>query len=261
MHRETLAKLLEDAREIAVAAGKVILAVPFEPADVTDKADGSPLTRADLASHETIVSGLALLEPKFPVLSEEGDLEAIDPEAWRTFWCVDPLDGTKEFVGGLPDYTVNIALIEAGRPVLGVIYIPALDELYYGAEGIGAFKSVGGRAPRPISASDREQPRTAVVSRSHLSPETEQFLERLNVSQTIKRGSSAKICAVADGSADIYPRFGPTCLWDTAAGTAIAREAGCRVVDLAGEDLSYDVRKGLKRPGFIVHPARLRLPA
>ncbi|MGB2821243.1 MAG: inositol monophosphatase family protein, partial [Phycisphaerae bacterium] len=97
MHQETLARLLEDAKEIAIAAGKAILAIPLEPANVTAKADGSPLTRADLASHETIVSGLALLEPKLPILSEEGDLEAIDPEAWRTFWCVDPLDGTKEF--------------------------------------------------------------------------------------------------------------------------------------------------------------------
>jgi len=261
MHRETLARLLEDAKEIAVAAGKAILAVPLEPADVTEKADGSPLTRADLASHETIVSRLGLLEPKLPILSEEGDLKAVEAQGWRTFWCVDPLDGTKEFVAGLPDYTVNIALIEDGRPILGAIYIPAREELYSGAEGIGAFKSADGEPPRPISASGREEPRTAVVSRSHLSDETEQFLERLSVRRTIQRGSSAKICAVADGSADIYPRFGPTCLWDTAAGTAIARQAGCRVVDFAGEDLSYDLRKGLKRPGFIVHPARLRLPA
>jgi 3'(2'), 5'-bisphosphate nucleotidase len=260
MDSEILASLLDAVRPLAVAAGKAILPIAAEVGDVQTKQDGSPLTRADLASHEVIAAGLAKLEPAFPILSEEGDPDTAT-ETWTTFWCVDPLDGTKEFVKGLDEYTVNIALIEKGAAVLGVVYVPAQDVLYYAAQGLGAWKVEPGGQPQRIAASGCQIPTSAVVSRSHLSEETKMFLEKLGISEMISHGSSIKICAVAEGKADIYPRHGPTCLWDTAAGAAVAREAGCRVVDLQNHDLSYDPQASLKRPGFIVYPAQLDISA
>ena len=260
MDCDTLKKLLEPVKAMSVVAGKAILAVSLDSADVTAKEDGSPLTRADTASHEVIAAELDKLDPAFPVLSEEGDL-TVEPGAWDVYWCVDPLDGTKEFVKGLGEYTVNIALVARGKPVLGVIYVPAQDVLYFAAAGLGAWKQSSDGSVDRIAPSGRTAPQTAVVSRSHLSAETEEFLERLNVNDRISHGSSLKICAVAEGSADIYPRHGPTCLWDTAAGTAIATEAGCKVIDLAGEDLRFAPAEGIKQSGFIVYGASVDISA
>ena len=257
MDQATLSKLLDHAKTTARAAGKAILAIPVAPADATAKADGSPLTRADLASHAIIERGLRKLTPAFPIVSEEGDLETAARTPAETFWLVDPLDGTKEFLKGLGEYTVNIALVERGFPILGVVYVPPADVMYWAARGMGAWKSEAAGPPQAVRPSCARMPRTAVVSRSHLDRETEAFLARLKVTQVIQRGSSVKMCAVAEGAADIYPRFGPTNLWDTAAGTAIAREAGCRVADLAGKDLSYALSGGLKHAGFIVCPPGL----
>jgi 3'(2'), 5'-bisphosphate nucleotidase len=251
-------RLLPAAGEIARAAGRAILAVSGESQDVRAKADGSPLTRADAASHAAIAEGLDRVPPRLPVLSEEGDLDGLDRFLDTPFWLVDPLDGTKEFLQGFDDYTVNIALIEKGQPVLGVVYIPATDTAYRAVAGRGAHRQRGGEAPEPIRAASADRPRTAVVSRSHSSPETAELLGRLGVRDTVARGSSVKICAVADGAADFYPRLGPTCLWDTAAGAVVAREAGCCVTDLRGVDLSYDPRNGLKHGGFHVFPATMR---
>ena len=247
------------AKEIAVVAGEAILKITAEDVDVTEKSDGSPLTRADIASHNTIQSGLESLEPKYPILSEEGDLENISGDSWNIYWCVDPLDGTKEFVKGLDEYTVNIALVERGVPILGVIDAPGLGAKYYAAKDLGAWKVEGDGRPRRISANKRQRPETAVVSRSHLSAETKDFLSELGITKIVQHGSSLKLCAVAEGTADIYPRHGPTCLWDTAAGTAIATEAGCCVVDVNGEPLSYDPAAGLKHSGFIVRSSTLCL--
>jgi len=258
MDSRILTRLLEGARQAALAAGKEILPISREVGEVVSKEDGSPLTRADMASHRTIEARLSVLEPKFPILSEEGDLERAG-EGWPTFWCVDPLDGTKEFVKGLGEYTVNIALVEDSAAVLGVIYVPAQDLLYFAAAGQGAWKVEDADEARPIHPSGCRAPRSAVVSRSHLSKETEDFLAELGITDTVSHGSSIKICAVAEGKADIYPRHGPTCLWDTAAGTAIAVEAGCHVIDLEGKPLSYDPTEGLKRPGFIVYPRSVDL--
>lgn len=258
MDAELLVHLLEQARRIALDAGEAILAVSLEPGEVTDKADGSPLTRADLASHRVITAGLRALEPALPVVSEEGDVDAAVAAAYETFWLVDPLDGTKEFIQGLDEYTVNIALIEAGLPILGVVGIPPAGTLYYAARGRGAFQAAGSAPPRRLVPSDCDRPRTAVVSRSHRSAETDEYLARLGIAETLPRGSALKLCAVAEGSADIYPRLGPTCLWDTAAGAAVAREAGCAVTDLTGEDLLYDLAGGVRHEGFLVYPAKLR---
>jgi 3'(2'), 5'-bisphosphate nucleotidase len=261
MDGETLARLLTPVRQIARAAGQAIVAIRKADLCATEKADGSPLTRADTASHQIIAEGLAALRPRLPVVSEEGDLGAAGAQDWASFWCVDPLDGTKEFLKGLAEYTVNIAVVEAGAPVLGVIDVPEGEAAYYAARGLGAWKVQADGEPRPISASRCKRPKTAVVSRSHLSPQTEAFLAGLGITDVVRRGSSLKLCAVAEGAADVYPRHGPTCLWDSAAGAAIALEAGCRIVDLEGAPLSYDPAEGLKRPGFIVYPAACSLSA
>ena len=259
MDQDTLLHLLDASKAIARRAGRAILEIASDIGDVQAKEDGSPLTRADRASHDAIEAGLATLQPPCPVISEEGDLADVDSKSAGVFWLVDPLDGTKEFVRGLGEYTVNIALIEQARPILGVIYVPASDALYYAADGAGAWKADPGRQPRQISANQCTQPTTAVVSRSHLSAETEEFLARIGVTDLARHGSSLKICAVAEGAADIYPRFGPTWLWDTAAGSAIAAEAGCVVEDLQGRPLTYDPAVGMKHAGFIVRPKSLQL--
>ena len=260
MEQQILGNFIEKIRPIAVTAGKAILQIAGEDIGVTEKSDGSPLTRADMASHKIIQACLDKLKPKFPVLSEEGDLDNLADQNWEVYWCVDPLDGTKEFVKGLTDYTVNIALVENNKPILGVIDIPALGVTYWAGQGLGAWKQQGDAAPEQIAASTCDKPASAVVSRSHLDADTEQFLEKLGVTNAVPHGSSLKICAVADGTADIYPRFGPTCLWDTAAGAAIAIEAGCVIIDLHGEPLTYNPASNIKHAGFIVAPAGLDLP-
>jgi len=261
MDKEKLTRLLVPVRRTARAAGQAILAVLAEGVEAETKADGSPLTRADTASDAAIAAGLKTLEPAVPIVSEEGDLERFRGESFEQFWLVDPLDGTKELLKGLGEYTVNIALICDGEPILGVIVVPATGVGYFAARGVGAFKVPPGGEPRPIHANQCEHPRSAVASRSHLSEQTKEYLARLNVTEIVRRGSSLKFCAVAEGQADIYPRHGPTWLWDSAAGAAIAREAGCRVVDLAGRPLTYGLAGGMKHSGFIVYPCTLRLPA
>jgi 3'(2'), 5'-bisphosphate nucleotidase len=202
-------------------------------------------------AHRVIVDGLRALDPGLTVISEEGDLEGTVASAGRAFWLVDPLDGTKEFIKGRPEYTVNIALVEDAVPILGAIYVPAADRLYLGARGHGARRVDSGGtvvlSPAPV-----DRPKSAVVSRSHLTPPTEELLERLGITERASFGSSLKMCAVAEGRAHIYPRLGPTCLWDTAAGSAIALGAGCFVVGLDGGPLRYEPAAGLKHRGFLV---------
>ena len=253
MECEMMERFLESILPMARLAGEGILAVAAGDIGTIEKSDGSPLTRADLASHEAIMAGLAPLEPTLPILSEEGDL-SIGGGAWHTYWCVDPLDGTKEFVKGLDEYTVNIALVEEGVPVLGVVHLPAMNVTYWGGKGLGAFKRTGDAESRALVPSPARTPTSAVVSRSHPSADTEAFLRANGIADVIPHGSSLKICVVAEGSADVYPRLGPTCLWDTAAGAAVALAAGCEVIDLVGAPLSYKVADGLKHEGFVVYP-------
>jgi 3'(2'), 5'-bisphosphate nucleotidase len=251
MDSARLGTLLEEVGLLARRAGQAIEAVRGGPLDPEAKADGSPVTRADRAAEAVLVEGLRALLPGVAVVSEEGDVEAAVAGAGSTYWLVDPLDGTKEFLKGFPEYTVNVALVEAGVPVLGAVYVPAADCLYLAARGRGA-RRLDARGETRLVAAPVAQPRRAVVSRSHLSPETEALLARVGVTETIPRGSSLKMCAVAEGAADLYPRLGPTRLWDTAAGTAVAAEAGCDVLALDGRPLSYDLADGLVRPGFLV---------
>ena len=261
MNKTKLQSLLNTVKEIALNAGHAILAVAFHERDVSSKEDGSPVTRADYAAHSTIVQGLAEIIPRYPVISEEGDYESFlhNSEQFTEYWLVDPLDGTKEFLKENGEYTVNIALVDNGYPVLGVIFAPALDVMYYAASGLGSWKVKDNSSPERLTGHGSAHPVTALISRSHPSTETADYLRRFDVVLTIERGSSLKLCSVAEGEADIYPRMNNTCLWDTAAGAVIAREAGCSVVDIDGNDLMYDYRtceinkRGLLQKSFIVY--------
>ena len=260
-------KLLEVAKRAALDAGAEILRIYTDPSQdfgIEKKSDNSPLTLADKAAHLCIMRYLQ--ETGIPVLSEEGQhLPFPERKTWHRLWVVDPLDGTKEFIKKNGEFTVNIALVEDGSPILGVIYIPVTGILYYGIVGEGAWKEAPSPLPLwgsvsmieslPLKKSS-EGLYTVVASRSHMSPETEAYVEEIrrlhpNV-QLISSGSSIKICLVAEGVADAYPRFAPTMEWDTAAGDAIARAAGKQVVDAKTRcPLVYN-KEDLHNPWFLV---------
>jgi len=244
-------ELLDSVREVACRAGDEILRAVEEGLRSDVKQDGSPVTNADRASHRAIQSALLSLDTGWPIISEEGASES-PTAARKCYWLVDPLDGTREFQEGLGDYTVNIALVEAGEPRMGVVHAPAAGLTYCGAIGLGAWLETED-AVSPLPRSDRTgRPAAAVISRSHASEEVLTLLQDLGVETIVRRGSSLKICTVAEGEADVYPRLGPTYPWDTAAGAAVARAAGCSVCDLAGQDLDYS-RPFVKHAGFIVY--------
>lgn len=218
------------------------------------KDDRSPLTEADLVSNQIIVDGLARLTPDIPVLSEESAAIAYEQRAgWQRFWLVDPLDGTKEFIKRNGEFTVNIALIEHGKPVLGVVHAPALNVCYSGAIDAGAFveRAQGGPEPIHVGVRDADHAIKVVASRSHRDARTTALLDRLGAYECISMGSSLKFCLVAEGSAHFYPRLGPTMEWDTAAAHAIVNAAGGRVCDLSGADLHYN-KADLHNPEFFV---------
>jgi 3'(2'), 5'-bisphosphate nucleotidase len=198
-------------------------------ADVREKDDRSPVTLADEVAHGILVEGLHRLDPETPVVSEEAEAASFDSRrSWRRFWLVDPLDGTKEFIKRRAEFTVNVALIETGEPVFGVVLAPALDLLYWAAKGEGAWKQERGGAPERIYSRPPAPgaPLTVVESLSHPSPELEQYLQTIPVARRVKAGSSLKFCWVAEGRADIYPRLGPTMEWDVAAGDCVYRQSG-----------------------------------
>ena len=260
MQKESVgtAELLEGAVDIARRAGDAIVEVygSMDPG-VTYKKDDSPLTQADLASHRVIVEGLARLDTSIPILSEEGAERAYgERQAWDRFWLVDPLDGTKEFIKRNGEFTVNIALIEGGAPILGVVYAPVVGRTYAGVFGEGAWRQddgpEGAGERRPIQASGTSGRGLAVVaSRSHGSEHQGAFLGVLGEHELVSMGSSLKLCLVADGTADVYPRLGPTMEWDTAAAHAVVRAAGGRVLAFTGQALQYN-KENLLNPFFIV---------
>lgn len=253
LDKELLEKLLPRIIEISRGAGeKTVEFRPTAGSTVETKGDGSPVTLADRASHEHIMAGLDALEPALPVISEEGDLEGVGSGSWPQFWLVDPLDGTKDFLAGLDEYTVNIALVEDGEPVLGVVVSPGNGTAYYSARGLGAWKQEQGAEPARISCQNEREGITAAISRSHSSKSTEDYLSKIGATETVRSGSSIKICLVAEGAADVYPRLGPTSIWDTGAGVAVARAAGCEVTDLEGKHLGFDPADGILQSGFIV---------
>lgn len=265
--------LLYQAILASIEAGLAIMDVYDGPHEVEIKDDKSPLTIADRKSHLSIMAHLK--ETGIPVLSEEGkNIPFEERKDWPLFWMVDPLDGTKEFIKRNGEFTVNIALIENGAAVAGVIYAPVPDTLWYGSTGSGSFKV--DQAAKVLSAfkdadtisnalkkaavtlpqTGDARPFTIVASRSHLSPETETLIaelkEKHKIIEFVSKGSSLKICLVAEGSADIYPRLAPTMEWDTAAGQAIALNAGCTMIDAGtGNEVVYN-KLNLLNPHFIV---------
>ncbi|MBF7052352.1 3'(2'),5'-bisphosphate nucleotidase CysQ [Halomonas sp. KAO] len=254
-----LSTLLDSVEGIAKQAGDAIMAIYSRDFSIEEKEDKSPLTEADKAAHEVIVAGLNALPEGVPVLSEEDAEGFTGADANGRYWLVDPLDGTKEFIKRNGEFTVNIALIEDGRPVLGVVVAPALEVSYLAAQGVGAFKVEWGegkdseRQPIHVAGKPAEGATWRVVgSRSHPSPDLAEWLEKLGSHDMVPMGSSLKLCLVAEGVADVYPRLGPTCLWDTGAAHAVVEQAGGRVETLEGTPLSYATPSEKLNPYFIV---------
>jgi 3'(2'), 5'-bisphosphate nucleotidase len=250
-----LNSLLPDVSALARKAGAAILDVYAQEFTVESKADRSPLTIADMRSHEIIVHGLQVLTPRVPVLSEEAsEISFEERKQWQRYWLVDPLDGTKEFVSRNGEFTVNVALIEDHVPVLGVVYVPVRDTMYMATRGGGASKQTGNDAAESIhTRTPAADPLRIVGSRSHRDDTLSRFLPKLGAHELVAVGSSIKFCLVADGSADLYPRFGPTSEWDTAAAQAIVEAAGGAVVKLDGTPLRYNTKAELLNPHFLVY--------
>ncbi|SIS61257.1 3'(2'),5'-bisphosphate nucleotidase CysQ [Neptunomonas antarctica] len=225
---------------------------------VFEKSDNSPLTAADMAAHHILVDGLTALTPDIPVLSEESDDSVkIDRINWSTYWLIDPLDGTKEFIKKNGEFTINVALIKNGVPVLGVVLAPADSTLYWGELGKGAFKQIGLEPIESISVSavpDQPTGWRVLGSRSHQSPAFKVFMESLPEAHIIGMGSSLKLCLVAEGAADLYPRLSPTSEWDTAAGHAVVLASGGQVLALDSlAPLVYNANsESLLNPSFVV---------
>jgi len=243
--------------EIARRAGAAILDIyQTEDFGVEMKADDSPLTKADKAANDVIVSGLEALTFQAPIVSEEGqEMSYATRSQFTRFWLVDPLDGTKEFIKRNGDFTVNIALVENGKPVLGVVFVPVTDELFYSAPGKGAFEvTTPGGEPKTIHAASftlQDANLKIVASASHLNQATKDCMERFDRPEIVQRGSSLKIMELARGNAHVYPRLAPTMEWDTAAAHAILLEAGGKMVDDGtGKEMRYN-KESLLNPHFI----------
>lgn len=255
--------LLEPVIKLARLAGEVILPYWRANVTVTSKADDSPVTAADIAAHQLLAEGLLALAPDIPVLSEEdADIPLSERATWERWWLVDPLDGTKEFISGSEEFTVNVALIEHGRVVFGVVSMPTNNRCYFGGAGLGAFRSDDDDHLTPISV--RQEPGdghdfTVVASRRHTSAEQERLLAGLSAAvghlHLTNIGSSLKFCLLAEGAADCYPRLAPTSQWDTAAAQGVLEGAGGEVLELSGESFSYSARESLLNPFFLALPA------
>jgi len=240
--------------DIAKRAGKETLKFYRDDIDVNMKSDDSPLTKADIASHREIVKGLNDHYPDIPVISEESEIpEYEERKEWKRYFLIDPLDGTKEFIKKNGEFTINIAYIENKIPVLGSVYIPAEEVLYFASKTEGAFKQIGENAPKKIEHEefDKNKPARIMVSRSHRGSDTKERLAEMGieVSEEIPSGSSLKICFVAEGKADLYPRFGPTMEWDTAAADAVYRYSGKN--GTSESPLKYN-KEDLHNPEFII---------
>jgi 3'(2'), 5'-bisphosphate nucleotidase len=248
------AELVEPIVALSRQAGDAILEVYATDFDVQAKDDDSPLTQADMASHRIIDRGLRNLTPDIPVISEESGLPEFEERSqWDRYWLIDPLDGTKEFVNRNGEFTVNIALIEGNRPVLGVVHVPVMKKTYTGCEGAGATVREDGGDPRPIKvAAATSDPVLVVGSRSHRGASLDAFLEQLGKVEMLAMGSSLKFCIVAEGKADIYPRLGLTSEWDTAAAQAVVEQAGGAVLELDGSPLAYNAKADILNPHFLV---------
>lgn len=246
--------LLYQIEDIAHRAGNAIMDIYARGFTVEEKEDKSPLTEADKAAHSVITEALNQLPENIPILSEEATEDFTGPDEQGRYWLVDPLDGTKEFIKRNGEFTVNIALIEAGVPVLSVVHAPALDLTYSAACGEGAWKQVGETPARRIHSRRMPdaRPGRILVSRSHHNERQRQFLARMRNYVPMTIGSSLKFCLIAEGEADFYPRLGPTSEWDTAAGQCVLEQAGGQVTNTAFEPLRYNTRESLLNPDFLV---------
>lgn len=249
------AELLNAVIGLAGEAGEQILAIYNTDFDVENKADKSPLTAADMASHRTICGGLANLTPDIPVLSEESSsIPFATRRQWSRYWLVDPLDGTREFIKRNGEFTVNIALIDGHRSVLGVVYVPVTRLCYFATLGTGAFKQEHDSSAQPIHTRQTIMGRFTVAgSRSHGTEQQTAFFNKLgSETELIAIGSSLKFCLVAEGKVDIYPRFGPTSEWDTAAAHCIVEAAGGSITDTSMQPLLYNAKESILNPNFLV---------
>jgi 3'(2'), 5'-bisphosphate nucleotidase len=252
---------LDHIESIAIDAGKAIMKIYQSEIKVEFKSDHSPLTKADINANQIIIEALQKGYPHIPILSEESVEDFKSPSLDGYYWLVDPLDGTKEFVRGSDEFTVNIALIHHGIPVLGVVYAPAKQLIYKGAKGHGAFKREGDHELTAISTLKHTSGSQWRVmgSRSHLDDATHRWLSSLSDYELIPMGSSLKLCLIAEGSAHLYPRLGPTSLWDIAAGHVILKEAGGEIRSLEGRELNYANPSVLLNPYFIASSQDINL--
>ena len=246
--------LIDPVVELAIDAGRAILEVYASEFEVQSKDDNSPLTQADLAAHLCIVAGLEALTPGMPIISEESGLPSFEERSqWERYWLIDPLDGTKEFVNRNGEFTVNIALIDNHKPVFGVVHVPVQNKTYLGCEGFGAECRDGGGETRTIRVSPESgKPVRVVGSRSHRGASLDAYLENLGEYDMVPMGSSLKFCVIAEGGADLYPRLGLTCEWDTAAAQAVVEQAGGSVVTLDGKAMKYNAKSDILNPFFFV---------
>ncbi|WP_456380068.1 3'(2'),5'-bisphosphate nucleotidase CysQ [Thiolapillus sp.] len=244
---------IQRINQIARQAGEAILQVYAQDFDVQEKADHSPLTRADMASHQLIEDALGQLTPEIPMLSEESAaIPWEERQRWKRYWLIDPLDGTREFVKRNGEFTVNIALVDQGFPVLGVVHVPVTGITYFG-DVAGAFRQENHGEPEPIRVTRPcATPVRVAGSRSHAGDSLVRFLQKLPEYEIVSMGSSLKLCLVAEGKADIYPRLGPTSEWDTAAAQAVVEAAGGQVTDTGLHRLHYNQKDSLLNPHFLV---------
>ncbi len=260
MHRnylmtdEQLLSQLDTIVALSRKAGDAILKIYSTDFAVQEKDDNSPLTKADMAAHKVIDEGLRAITPLLPIISEESGLLPFEERRkWSRYWLVDPLDGTREFVKRNGEFTVNIALIDGDRPVLGVVHAPVTNTTYTGVSGMGATMRIGDATPKPIRVASTSANTVRVVgSRSHRGASLDAFLESVGEFEMLPMGSSLKFCVVAEGKADIYPRLGLTSEWDTAAAQAVVEQAGGAVLQLDGTPLRYNSKEDILNPHFLV---------
>jgi len=243
--------ILPDVIKVADEASEKVLHIYQSDFKVDFKSDHSPITAADTASHEIIVRGLRNISRDIPILSEEGkDIPWEERKLWRRFWLVDPIDGTKDFTQRTGEFTVNIAMIEDGEPVMGVVIAPALKEAFWGVVGEGAHLRDRTGKVRRIRVAEPKAVKRVVASKNHLNEDTKAFIDKLGDHELVQAGSSLKFCRIAEGHADIYPRLGPTCEWDTGAAQAVLMAAGGKVQTLEGKPLKYG-KEDVLNPSFI----------
>jgi len=246
--------LLDEIILLAEQAGEKILEIYETDYAIEHKEDETPLTEADMAAHHFIEAGLQRLTPEIPILSEESaDIPYATRRQWQCYWLVDPLDGTREFIKRNGEFSVNIALIENGEAVLGVVYAPVMRTSYYALRGGGAYKREPGREAVLMHCQNPAREKVIVAgSRSHRGASLNAFLVKLDKYEIISMGSALKSCLVAEGVVDVYPRLGPTSEWDTAAAQCVVEEAGGRLTDTNMEVLRYNTKDSLLNPHFFV---------